>query len=161
MTNRMTFSSVDEIKQSISMHFADSELENAIVHFFDSAQEEASRQCLELLLTHENAKVRTLGLRVVQRAVRETSLLESVVQLSFDVRRLGELQHWYTAILARYSLSSFVEKLCKEIVQRADVDFSARNIRAMEMHRVKDIDRKKQVLERIRQCAADAGPVTR
>lgn len=157
MTNQMTFSSVDEIRSAISSHFADSELENSIAHFLSFADERLSWQCLELLLTHEDAKVRALGLRIVQRSVRETPLLENVIQLGFNVRRLGELQHWYSAILSRYSLSSFAEKLCAEISKRADADFSARNIRALEMHRMKDLDRKRHILERVRKCAGDVG----
>ena len=157
MTSQMSFSSVDEIRGAISSRSADSELENAIAHFLNFADERLSWQCLKLLLTHEDAKVRALGLRIVQRAVRETSLLENVVQLSFNVERLGELQHWYTAILSRYSLTSFAEKLCAEISNKADAEFSARSIRALEMHRMSDLHRKNQILERVRKCARDVG----
>ncbi|MET3396078.1 hypothetical protein ABIC33_006755 [Variovorax sp. 1140] len=157
MTNQIAFSSLEEMKQLTSSHFADSELENAIVHFLKSSGEESSQLCIEFLLTHESAKIRALGLRVVQRAVRNSSLLERVIQLSFEVGRLSELQHWYSAILARYSLSLFGERLCIEIFRRGDADFGARNVRALEMHRMSDIDQKKLVIERVRKCVAEAG----
>src|ERR1700748_722717 len=86
--NKVVFTSIDEINKVISDRFIDSRFENAVAGFLSASAKDVAWQCVELMLTNDSSKIRSLGLRVVRRAVRDKTLLENVVWLSFNVSRL-------------------------------------------------------------------------
>lgn len=158
MTNQLNFKSLAEALEVIdSSVIIDNRVENSVVFLLQRLDLEERWLGVEALLTNSRPKVRVLGLRVVRRNFREQVLLEKVIQLSFSVDRLAELQYWYTAILSRYSVTRFGRELCKEMESRADTDFSARHIRALEMHQAKGSKAKKIVLGRLRGLAIERG----
>jgi hypothetical protein len=147
--NRTIFGSRSEALERIPDAVMDSTFENAIVALLRTLDREGTWQIVHALLTHPKVSARALGLRVVRRGLRDKELLRRVIQLSFSVDGLGELQYWYTAILARYPVTRFVSALEAEAAARADAGFTARNIRALYMHRARGSKKKKNAYARL------------
>jgi hypothetical protein len=135
MTNKINnTSTLSEVLEYLPKAKMDSAFENSIVCLLRTLDPESTWKIVAELLTHPKANARVLGLRVVRRQFKDKELLDRVIRLSFGVERLAELQHWYTAILARYPLKGFVRALESEAENRKDADFLARHIRALQMH---------------------------
>lgn len=148
----LKLSSVDEVRRVISLDYCDGFVENSIAHFMNSSGLEERKACLDLFLLHESINIRSMGLRLVKRTIRDAGLLEYVIFLAFNVEQYSALENWYKAFLARYSISSFGRLLCLEMLRRQDVDFSVKNIRALEMYRASNKKIKMKTLDRVKRC---------
>lgn len=157
MSNQLSFNSLSGALEAIESSVMDSTFENMATSYLQSLGGEDRWQYIEALLTHPSSKVRALGLRVTRRGIQEKILLQKVVQLSFSVERLGELQCWYATILARYPVTQLGRELCKEMEKRHDTDFAALHVRALEMQPIKGNEAKKEVLARVKKFAIEQG----
>lgn len=155
MINQYNIKSLNEALNIIdSTNIIDNRFENSFVTLLKSLDLEEKWFGVEKLLSSSKPNIRAMGLRVVRRSFRERILLERVIQLSFRVERLAELQYWYTAILSRYSLTRFGWKLYKEIEKRVDSDFHSRTL---EMHQVQNNKTKKIILDNLSELAIKHG----
>ncbi|MEK8016832.1 MAG: hypothetical protein VSS75_008185 [Candidatus Parabeggiatoa sp.] len=125
---------LEQVISKIDFHSMNSEYENHIAKYFTTLHE--TQDAIKLLLTfltHEDYKVRMLGLRLVRRRVRNNKILLEVIKKSFMIERLNELGKWYFAILSQYPTSSFIKKLESEILGRRDDSFMLRHLRALQL----------------------------
>jgi hypothetical protein len=158
MTNSSNcYLSLDEALNAINSSVINSTFENGVVVFLKTLNIEDQWQYVKTLLSHPKANIRTLGLRVVRRQFKDPELLRRVIQLCFSVERLAELQIWYTAILARYPMEHFTALLKEEIAKRADVNFTARHIRALQMHKAEGCKVKKLEIMKLMKFATERG----
>jgi hypothetical protein len=111
----------------------DSVYENKVARLLADASAEDKGILLHEYLSNDDYQVRMLGLRLIKRCVIDKNIFSEIIQMCFEVNRLTELQKWYSAILSRYPLSSFVERLKEEFKRRNDMSFFERNIRALQM----------------------------
>lgn len=157
MTNKFpVFGTLSEALECIPTATMDSAFENATVVLLQKLDAENAWRVVSQLLTHPKANARALGLRVVRRQFKDKELLERVIHLCFTVGRLAELQYWYTAILARYSVMGFLKKLETEAASRRDADFIARHIRALQMHKADGSRAKKVAVAKLVAFASSA-----
>lgn len=111
----------------------DSIYENKVARLLANASAEEKGILLHEYLSNDDYQVRMLGLRLIKRCAIDKKLFSEITRMCFEVNRLTELQKWYSAILSRYPLSSFVEYLKEEFKKRDDMPFFERNIRALQM----------------------------
>jgi hypothetical protein len=124
---------IDHLIAELADSNMDSVYENKVAKLLTNASVEEKGILLHKYLSNDDYQVRMLGLRLIKRCRIDKKLFSEITRMCFEVNRLTELQKWYSAILSRYPLSSFVEYLKEEFKKRNDMSFFERNIRALQM----------------------------
>ncbi|MEJ2044627.1 MAG: hypothetical protein P8X74_24085 [Reinekea sp.] len=124
---------LNEAVLSIEKNAMDPRFEKSMVDFIIRSDTQDVQKLLISFLKYDDYQVRMMGLRLVRRCIKEKHILEKIVELSFDVQRLNELQKWYSAILSRYPHGLFVDRLKSEIEKRNDPSFFERHQRALQL----------------------------
>jgi len=146
---------IDELSKKMDCDDLDSTFENKIAKILSNTTTENASDLLNTFLLSDKYQVRMMGLRLIKRCLKDKKSFDNIIKQCFEVGRLTELQHWYSAILSRYPISSFTRKLKNEFEKKEDRLFYERHIRALQLHLANTGDRGRKQLDRVQQYKPD------
>jgi len=140
---------IEEFEKKMGCENLDSNFENKVAKLMASASDEEVDDILNSFLISDKYQIRMMGLRLVKRCLKDKKLFDVIIKRCFEVERLTELQQWYSAILSRYPISSFVRELKNELEKRNNMPFYERNIRALQLQLANSGDQGKKLLDEV------------
>lgn len=143
---------IEELLEEMDCDNLDSNFENKVAKLIANATDEDVEEILNCFLFSDRYQTRMMGLRLVKRCLKDKKLFRTVIKRCFEIERLTELQQWYSAILSRYPISSFVDELKNELERRKSLPFYDRNFRALQLHLANYGDKGRNVLDEVQEA---------